>query len=232
MQANPYIIAGASSGIGFSLAQQLISEGHQVVGLSRIPGPLAGESGYTHLSWDAIQEDVPELPSIAAGLVYAPGSILLKPFGRLTEADFIEHFRLNVTGAVSLLQKAYPALRKGNASVVLFSTVAVKTGMPYHSLISSVKGSIEGLVKALAAEWAPHIRVNAVAPSLTATALAGRLTDTDEKIKASAERHPLKRIGQPQDIAAAVRFLLSSQSGWITGQILPVDGGISAIRNI
>jgi NAD(P)-dependent dehydrogenase (short-subunit alcohol dehydrogenase family) len=140
MQTSPYIIAGASSGIGFSLAQQLISEGHQVVGLSRSPGPLAGESGYTHLSWDAMHEEVPELPSIAAGLVYAPGSILLKPFGRLT--------------------------------------------------------------------------------------------DTEEIIKASAERHPLKRIGQPGDIAAAVRFLLSSQSGWITGQILPVDGGISAIRSI
>ena len=170
-------------------------------------------------------------PDIIDGLVYCPGTINLKPFRRLIEADFLHDFRVNVTGAVKVIQQAYNALRKSDqASVVLFSTVAVQLGMNFHSSVAASKGAVEGLVRSLAAEFSPKIRVNAIAPSLTDTPLAAGLLAGEARQKASAEMHPLKRYGNPSDIASAAVFLLNPSSSWITGQVLHVDGGLSALK--
>jgi NAD(P)-dependent dehydrogenase (short-subunit alcohol dehydrogenase family) len=168
---------------------------------------------------------------VVHGLVYCPGNIALKPFNRFSGADFSSDYELQVLGAVTCLQQALGALKKsGNAAVILFSTVAVQQGLPFHSLVSASKGALEGLTRALAAELAPNIRVNAIAPSLTNTPLAENLLNSDAKKEANAARHPLKRVGEPQDIAAMAAFLLSEQATWISGQIMHVDGGISALR--
>ena len=170
-------------------------------------------------------------PEQLDGLVYCPGNISLKPFNRFSSADFQQDFQLQVLGAISCIQNALPALKKSaNASVVLFSTVAVQQGLPFHSLVSTSKGAIEGLTRALAAELAPSVRVNAIAPSLTNTPLAENLLNSDAKREANAARHPLKRVGEAKDIAAMAAFLHSEQASWISGQIMHVDGGISALR--
>ena len=171
------------------------------------------------------------LPEELSGLVYCPGSISLRPFERIKPADFEADFKLQVVGAVKLIQMVLPRLKKAaNASIVLFSTVAVQTGLPFHTQIAASKGAIEGLTKALAAELAPKIRVNCIAPSLTDTPLAASLLNTEQKVEANAQRHPLKRIGTAADIANMAGFLLSEKTSWITGQILHVDGGMSAIK--
>jgi NAD(P)-dependent dehydrogenase (short-subunit alcohol dehydrogenase family) len=163
--------------------------------------------------------------------VYCPGSINLRPFSRIPASDFLQDYTLNVLGAVKCIQTVLPNLKKSNqGSIVLFSTVAVQTGMPFHSIVSSSKGAIEGLTKALAAELAPVIRVNCIAPSLTDTPLANSLLSTEEKILTSANRHPMKKIGTAQELAAMAKFLLLEDSTWITGQIFHVDGGMSTIR--
>ena len=167
------------------------------------------------------------------GLVYCPGTINLKPFSSLKLSDFQNDLEVNFLGLVKTLQMYYPLLQKSeNASVVLFSTVAVQTGMAFHSSVAAAKGAIEGMSRALAAEWAPKIRVNTIAPSLTETPLAERLLKTDKQRAASIERHPMKRIGKAEDIAEMAAFLLSDKSSWITGQIIQVDGGLSAIKNL
>jgi NAD(P)-dependent dehydrogenase (short-subunit alcohol dehydrogenase family) len=165
-------------------------------------------------------------------LVYFPGSINLKPFRGLKESDFLNDFNINVLGAIKSIQTYTPNLQLSDkASIVLFSTVAVQTGMPFHASIAVSKGAIEGLTRSLAAEFAPKIRVNCVAPSLTHTPMAERLLSTPEKIEASANRHPLKKIGEPKDLANMVEFLLSENASWITGQIMHVDGGMGSIKN-
>ena len=165
-------------------------------------------------------------------MVYWPGSINLKPFNRLTANDFLNDYNQNVLGAVNIIQKLLPNLKRvNNASIILFSTVAAKIGMPYHASIAAAKGAIEGLAKSLAAEFASaKIRVNVIAPSLTDTPLATVLLNTEEKREASAKRHPLQRIGNPDEMAKLVSFLLSDDSSWITGQIIGVDGGLSSIK--
>jgi NAD(P)-dependent dehydrogenase (short-subunit alcohol dehydrogenase family) len=174
------------------------------------------------------------LPSIDEplhGLVYCPGSINLKPFARIKPEEFRADFELNLVGAVNCLQHYLRNLQAADsASVVLFSTVAVQTGFSFHATVSASKGAIEGLTRALAAEWAPKIRVNAIAPSLTDTPLAENLLREDSKKQAAAARHPLKRLGEPADLAQMALFLLSENASWITGQVLHVDGGISAIK--
>jgi NAD(P)-dependent dehydrogenase (short-subunit alcohol dehydrogenase family) len=175
--------------------------------------------------------DLPFLPQQLDGLVYCPGSVNLKPFQRIKPEEFISDYELQVVGAVKTIQAALPNLRQSNhPSILLFSTVAVQMGFNFHTQVASSKGAVEGLMRALAAELAPKIRVNCVAPSLTHTPLTQSLINTDEKRALNEQRHPLKRIGNPADIADAVEFLLSEKASWITGQVLHVDGGISKLK--
>jgi len=226
-----YVIIGGNSGIGQSISEHLLEEGHEVTVLARTNKntPL----GARFIAFDAIENEWPLGDDAIDGLVYAPGSIMLKPFHRITPTEFLSDWNTNAMGAVRALQMALPGLKKSTQpSVVLFSTVAVQTGMPFHASIAMAKGAIEGLTRSLAAEWAPTIRVNALAPSLTQTPLADKLISSPEKIEAGNKRHPLGRIGQPQDLAHAALFLLSEKSSWITGQVWSVDGGMGDIRNI
>lgn len=227
-----YMIVGASSGIGLHLTRTLIDQGHEVIALSRTLGELPSHERLQHHTYDVSNPQTPDLDlSRLDGLVYCPGSINLKPFHRLKRADFQADLDINLLGAVEVLQWALPWLKKaGSASVVLFSTVAVAQGMGFHSSIAAAKGAIEGLTRSLAAEWAPKIRVNCIAPSIVDTPLAGKLLSTPEKVEASAKRHPLGTVGAPDVIAYLASFLLSDDSKWTTGQILHADGGMSSIK--
>jgi 3-oxoacyl-[acyl-carrier protein] reductase len=191
-------------------------------------------SGIEHITWDATGEEFPiaSLPSEVHGLAYCPGSITLKPFHGLKQADFQKDLDINLFGAIKAIQALLPTLKSTNgASVVLFSTVAARTGMPFHASIAAAKGAIEGLAVSLAAELAPaNVRVNVIAPSLTNTPLATRLLSSTEKVEAGGKRHPLGRVGEPDDVSAMAAFLLGPESTWITGQILAVDGGMSHIN--
>ena len=226
-----YVVIGGSSGIGAACVQQLLNSGHQVWATWNAHAPNA-DTKAQFTQWNVRSPEMPAfLPDQLDGVIYCPGSIQLKPFHRLTPDDFLAEYNLHVTGLVKTLQAAYPALRKSErAAVVAFSTVAVQHGFPMHSLVSSAKGAVEGLIRALAAEWAPQIRVNAIAPGLTDTPLSANLLGTEEKRQAHAQRYPLKRVGTVEDIAAAAVFLLSPESSWMTGEILHIDGGMSAIR--
>ena len=227
-----YIIIGASSGIGLQLAKTLADKGNTVIGTYN-SHPLENSDNITYhpLNVTEAELDLSFFPEVIDGLIYCPGSINLKPFGRIKAEDFLSDFNLQVGGLIKVLQHAFPALKKSeHASVVVFSTVAVKLGLPFHSQVSASKGAIEGLTKALSAEWAPSIRVNCIAPSLTDTPLAANLLNTDEKKAANALRHPLKKIGTASDIANMAAFLLSENAAWITGQIIHVDGGMSTVK--
>lgn len=227
-----YLIAGASSGIGLRITEILHEAGNQVFVMSRHREKLVHLHGIEFVEGDFSSHDfVPiGMPERLDGIVYTPGTINLKPFRGLKTADFQNDFEVNLLGAVQVLQIAYKALKNSDkASVLLFSTVAVARGMAYHASIAAAKGAVEGLTRSLAAEWAPQIRVNAIAPSLTNTPLAQRLLSSPEKMEASAKRHPLQRIGTPDDIAQLAVFLLGSQSSWITGQVIGVDGGLSTL---
>jgi 3-oxoacyl-[acyl-carrier protein] reductase len=227
-----FLVAGARTGIGASVKQMLQEAGHTVYTAGRQEAP--GSAG--HLVFDAALTGPVVLPDFWPdsfdGLVYAPGTINLKPFQRLTPADFEQDFRVNVLGFVSLMQAMLPRLKKpGSASVVVFSTVATQVGMSFHASVSAAKSALEGLALSLAAELAPSgIRVNAVAPSLTDTPLAASLLNSPEKAEASARRHPLQRIGQPGDPAGMAAFLCSPAASWISGQVFRVDGGLSSLR--
>ena len=228
-----FLIIGASSGIGKKLAHLLKDAGHKVFGTYYKNPETETSSGIDYQYLDVLENlpDFSYLPENLDGLVYCPGSLNLKPFHRLKPEQFTEDFNLQVVGAIKVLQTLLPKLKAGNGgSVVMFSTVAVQTGFNFHTQIAASKGAIEGLARALAAELAPNVRVNCIAPSLTNTPLASRLLGNDEKIEANAKRHPLKRIGEPQDIAATAKFLLSGNSSWITGQIIHVDGGMSSLK--
>lgn len=224
-----YAVFGGTKGIGLAVAEQLIQEGHSVWVLSRSSVDIAGAHW---LPFEAESDAAIEgLPEVLHGLVYAPGSINLKPFRGLKQQDFIRDFQVSVLGAVHALQQCTPALKAaGLASVVLFSTVAVGQGMPFHASVAAAKGAVEGLVRSLAAEWAPTIRVNAIAPSLVRTPLSERLVNTPEKEAQSASRHALGRIGEPRDIASAACFLLSQESSWVSGQVWAIDGGMSRLK--
>ncbi|MFO7613892.1 MAG: SDR family oxidoreductase [Bacteroidales bacterium] len=228
-----YLVIGASSGIGKELAGFLVRSGHQVFGTYFNHQMISGEDSQEYHFLDVNEKELnfDYLPEILDGLVYCPGSINLKPFHRIKPEEFMEDYQLQVIGAVKSIQAALPRLKKsGKASIVLFSTVAVQSGFNFHSQVSSSKGAIEGLTRALAAELAPSIRVNCIAPSLTDTSLAEKLLNTEDKKGANAQRHPLKRIGAPEDLAHMAEFLLSEKSSWITGQVLHVDGGISTLK--
>jgi len=230
--AKNYLIVGGGSGIGKVIAERLAAEGNQVWAFSRSIEEADSRSGIICRHFDVLKdESLPEIEEAIDGLVYCPGSIQLKPFERIALDAFRADLEINYLGAVKVLQQAMPLLKKSNsASVVLFSTIAVQNGLPFHSSISGAKGAVEGLSRSLAAEYAPKIRFNAIAPSLTDTPLAQALLSNDRKREANAERHPLKRVGQPEDLAEMALFLLSEKSSWISGQVLKVDGGMSAIR--
>ena len=231
MQNSSYLIIGASSGIGNALATQLISQNHQVITASRTPPQNLGNTPF--ISWDVKAGDLPidSLPEKLDGLVYAPGTINLKPIRGLKEADFQHDFEVNVLGAVKAIKGTFSRLKKAeNPSIVLFSTVAVQQGMPYHASVAASKGAIEGLTRTLAAEFSPTIRVNCIAPSLTDTPLAEKLLATPERREKSDARHPLKRVGTAEEIAQLAAFLLSPNSSWITGQVIGIDGGMGALK--
>jgi 3-oxoacyl-[acyl-carrier protein] reductase len=228
-----YLIVGAGSGIGLALTKLLSEKGHKVYAMTSQPENLGQLQNIELVQADFLSADWKgdDLPESLDGLVYCPGTINLKPIRGLKVDDFRHDFEVNVVGAVKVIQAALKALKKGgHASIVLFSTVAVAQGMPFHASIAAAKGAVEGLAKSLAAELAPTIRVNAIAPSLTETPLASRLLSSPEKMEASANRHPLKRIGQAGDIAHMAAFLLSDQTSWITGQVIGVDGGMAALK--
>ena len=228
-----YLVAGASAGIGSAIAACLTEQGANVIALNRNEGELANNPNITFYPCDFTDRSV-ELPKMSGpinGLAYLPGTINLKPFQNLTEDDYRTDWEVNFLGATRLINHCLPNLKEANlSSIVLMSTVAVQQGMSYHASIASAKGAIEGLTRSLAAEFAPKIRVNAVAPSLTATGLAEHLIKDEKRKEQAGNRHPMQRIGAPQDIAEAVVYLLSEKSSWTTGQILHVDGGLSSIQ--
>lgn len=227
------LIIGASSGIGLSLAKQLKAEGLQVYGTFNKTTTISRE-GFAKLHpLNVLDEnlDFSFLPDVIDGLVYCPGALNLKPFARIKPEDFVVDYQLQLIGAVKVIQACLPKLKNSHqASIVLFSTVAAQIGFNFHSLVASSKGAVEGFTKALAAEFAPKVRVNCIAPSITDTPLAATLLNTDEKKEANAARHPLKKIGKPEDLANLAAFLLSEKSSWITGQVLHADGGISNLK--
>jgi len=234
MSEQEFVVFGGSAGIGLEITRRLFAMKRRVTVVARSARNVDLPEDVARLSIDLTRDDIdPEsIPEKIQGMIYCPGSIRLRPFHRLTAEEFMADFQINLLGAVKAVQACLPGLKKAQApaSIVLFSTVAVQTGMPFHASIASAKGAVEGLTRSLAAEFAPGIRVNAIAPSLTETDLARGLLSDAGKRSAAADRHPLKRIGQPQDIAAAATFLLADSSSWITGQVIAVDGGMGALR--
>ena len=227
-----YLVVGASSGIGEAIAKQLTNESHHVIGTFN-SHTFETESKIKAQSLNVLDDqiDFSFLPASLDGLVYCPGTINLRPFARIQPTDFVQDFNLQVGGAIKIIQAALPALKQSsNASVILFSTVAVQLGLNFHTQVAVSKGAIEGLTRSLSAELAPTIRVNCIAPSLTNTPLAFGLLNTEQKLEANAQRHPLKRVGTVNDISEMACFLLSQKSSWITGQIMHVDGGMSSVK--
>lgn len=235
----PIVIIGATGGIGAALARRLHAAGtplHLVARDADRLAALAGEVAASHAIADVLDESglasaVTAAGPAIAGLAYCVGSIDLAPLRAVTSAAMLQAFRLNTLGAALAVQAAQPALKQAQGSVVLFSSVAVAQGFANHAVIAAAKGGVEALGLALAAELAPDIRVNVVAPSLTRTPLAAKLTGNEAMAKAIAALHPIPRLGEAQDVAAAAAFLLSSEAGWITGQVIGVDGGRSRLRS-
>jgi len=184
-----------------------------------------------YISFDATTDtlDITQLPEEVHGFAYCPGSINLKPLKMLSLDVFREEMELNFFALVNIIKTIMPRMVEGS-SMVFFSTVAVSTGMPFHTSVAAAKGAIEGFARSLAAEYAPKVRVNCIAPSLVDTTLVGRLLSNDKKREMMSQRHPLKRVGNAEDIANLAVFLLGDKSTWITGQVLGVDGGISTLN--
>ena len=223
------LLIGGSHGIGYSLAQ-LLSENCEVYIASRTK-ELIEDMNVIHIPFDAQKDslNLDSLPEQLDGFVYCPGSINLKPFKMLSLDSFREEMEINFFNMIQVVQDIMPKMAEGS-SMVFFSTVAVGTGMPFHTSIAAAKGAVEGFARALAAEYAPKVRCNVIAPSLVDTPLAARLLNNDRKKDMMAERHPLKRVGKAGDIAGLASFLLQDSGSWITGQVLGVDGGLSALN--
>jgi NAD(P)-dependent dehydrogenase (short-subunit alcohol dehydrogenase family) len=240
--AGTILIYGGSGGIGSAVAGALAARGYSLHLVGRDEarlGEVAAATGSTFTVGDVSQPETFTQATEAAakggalaGLIYAVGTINLKPLARLGDSDFLNDFSLNALGAAKAIQAALPALKKveTTAGIVLFSTVAVAQGFAAHASVAMAKGAIEGLARALAAELAPKIRVNCIAPSLTRTPLAAALTGNEGMAKAIAELHPLQRLGEPEDIAPLAALLASDEASWITGQVIGVDGGRSTLR--
>lgn len=224
------LLIGGSYGIGLAIAQELNNENNIFIA-SRTNENLTGLN-VTHIPFDAATDtlDISKLPAVIDGLVYCPGSINLRPFRGLKPEAFETDLQINFISLVKVIQTVLPNLTASDqSSIVLFSSVAASMGMPFHTSVAAAKGAIEGFAKALAAEYAPKIRVNVIAPSLTDTPLADKFLNNETKQEKSAERHPLKRFGKPEDSAQMASFLLSDKSSWISGQIFHVDGGMSTL---
>ncbi len=220
------LIIGGSTGIGEATINLLSKNNISTISINR----SGNTNATTSFQCDILNEELPVIDDKIDAIVYFPGTINLKPFRSLKAEDFKSDWEINFLGAVKVLQKYTPLLAQSeNASIVLFSTVAVQTGMPFHASISAAKGAIEGLTRSLAAELAPKIRVNCIAPSLTETPLANRLIENEIKLKSAEDRHPLKKIGNPNDLASMVHWLISENAKFMTGQILKIDGGIGSL---
>ncbi len=227
------LIIGGTSGIGKAITEKLAGGDDDIHVVSRNK-PEDAVKGVTYHQGDVL-EDSFTLDGFETldGLVYCPGSINLRPFQQLSDNDFTKDFSINVLGAVRVLKLMEKPLKKsGNGSVVLFSTVAVKQGMPYHSSTAAAKGAVEGMARSLASEWAPKVRINVIAPSITDTPMASQILKNEDRREMSAKRHPLNRVGEPQDVASLATFLLSEDSSWMSGQTLGLDGGMSTLRGL
>lgn len=222
------LIIGGSKGIGNAILNQLQSS-YELINISRsVPDDLP--NGANHYSCDILMDELPEIESLD-GLIYCPGSINLKPIGRLSQEDFKNDFEINVLGAVRIIQHYLKALKSGNnPSVLLFSTVAVKLGMPYHASIAVAKAGVEALIRSLGAEMAPHIRFNAIAPTITETDLADKLLRNDLMKEKMRDRHPMKTYLQPSEVADMAEFLISDKAKCISGQVMELDCGIVSFK--
>jgi len=228
MKMEKIVIIGGSKGIGSAILLQQL-ETKQVYNISRM-APEISHPNLIHYSADVLNDSLPEIESIDA-LIYCPGSINLKPILSLSIDDFRNDFEINVIGAVKVIQHYLPALKKGtNPSIVLFSTVAVKLGMPFHASIAVAKGGVEGLVKSLGAELAPLIRINAIAPTITETSLSASILRNDRMKENMMERHPLKNYLKPQEVAQMADYLISKVAGSISGQIFQMDYGLVSFK--
>jgi NAD(P)-dependent dehydrogenase (short-subunit alcohol dehydrogenase family) len=214
-----FLFIGANSDMAIATAKQFKQQGIEVIGLSR--SECSNEYSQSHIISGLSESDFPQIEGQIDGLVYFPGSVNLKPMRSLKEVDLLEEYKINVLGALKLSKQA---------SVVFFSSVAVQLGMPFHASVGMNKGAVEGLVRSLAAELSPEIRVNAIALSLTETKMTQRMVNTDDKKLAIAQRHPLNAIGTLEDVTHMLEFLLTPKSAWMTGQILHLDGGMSAVK--
>lgn len=222
------LVIGGSKGIGKAIVASLI-EKNNIINLSRTPPSLAHKN-LTHYNCDILTDELPQLDAVDA-LIYCPGSINLKPISRLKLEDFRADFEINVVGAVKAIQHYLPLLKRGTTpSILLFSTVASKLGMPFHASVAAAKSGVEGLVKSLGAELAPTIRVNAIAPTVTDTDLASKLLRNERMIDSITERHPLKKFLNPTEVADMAAFLTSDSASSISGQIFQMDCGIVSFK--
>ncbi|MBC8754009.1 SDR family oxidoreductase [Kordia sp. YSTF-M3] len=222
------LVIGGSKGIGAAIVESQLAQ-HKVINISRT-NPEITSNNFTHFTCNVLEDELPEITAIDT-LIYCPGSINLKPISRLKIDDFKNDYEINVIGAVKAIQKYLPVLKKGeNPNILLFSTVATKLGMPFHASISAAKSAVEGLVKSLAAELAPTIRVNAIAPTITNTDLASKLLRNDKMVENITERHPLKKFLEPQEVADMADFLISDKSRSVSGQIFTIDCGIVSLK--
>ena len=221
------LIIGGSKGIGAAILADQINK-RSCVNISRTMPDISGD--YKHHSIDVLTDDLPDIEDLST-IIYCPGSINLKPISSLKVEDFRTDFDINVIGAVRVIKKYHRQLKRSKGgSIVLFSTVAVAQGMAFHASVTAAKGALEGVVKSLAAEFAPAIRINAIAPTITDTPLASGILKSDEIRKKMSDRHPLKRIIHPVEVAGLADFLIGEHAVSMTGQVLQVDAGITTIR--
>ena len=220
------LVVGGSKGIGKAVID-VLKDTHKIINISR--NEIETHENITHYSLDVLHDELPDIENIN-GLVYCPGSINLKPIGRLKLDDFREDFEINVVSAVKIIQKYINPLKNNNGSVVLFSTVAAKMGMPFHASVAASKSAVEGVVKSLAAEFATKIRFNCIAPTVTDTTLAARLLRNDKQREGMKQRHPLQKILEPTEVASLVAYLISDVASSISGQVFPIDAGIVSLK--